>query len=328
MRTTSVFALAIAAIAAIAALTATAPPAAALDWPTRPVRIVAPSTPGGAADTFGRLLADQLSTMFSERFYVDNRPGGGGVIGAAVAAHAEPDGYTFVTSSIAYHAIAPAVNPAPGFDPVRDFTHVAYLGGAPSVFIVNPKLGITSLDELIRLARTKPLDYVSPGTGTLGHLLVEQFARQAGITLQHIPHKGSSQAMMDLIAGNVLFGSMSWNSAHAHIRAGSVVPIAISARARLAEKPDVPTLTERGYPELVAYTWYGLSGPARLPAEITTRLHQAVTQLMTLPQVRRRLDDDSIITEPMSPEAFTAFMASEVAKWGPIAKSIAATPPP
>lgn len=315
------------AVAAVAAATALPPPAAALDWPTRPVRIVAPSTPGGAADTFGRLLADQLSLVFPERFYVDNRAGGGGLIGAAITAHAEPDGYTFVTSSVAYHAIAPAVNPNPGFDPVKDFTHVAYLGGPPNVFIVNPKLGVRSLDELVRVARTRSLDYVSPGTGTLGHLLVEQFSRQAGITLQHIPHKGSAQAMMDLIAGNVLFGSMTWSSAHAHIRAGSVIPVAVSSVARLPDFPDVPTLKELGYPDLVAYTWYGLSGPAHLPEEITTRLNQAVVTLMALPEVRRRLSDDAIVTEPMSPQAFTAFMASEVAKWGPIAKRIAASPP-
>jgi tripartite-type tricarboxylate transporter receptor subunit TctC len=301
-------------------------PAVAAEWPARPVRIIAPSTPGGAADTFGRLLADQLSLVFPERFYVDNRAGGGGLIGAAMTAHAEPDGYTFVTSSIAYHAIAPAVNPNPGFDPVKDFTHVAYLGGPPNVFIVNPSLGVKSLDELVRMAREgRPLDYVSPGTGTLGHLLVEQFSHQAGIKLQHIPHKGSAQAMMDLIGGNVLFGSMTWSSALAHIRAGSVVPIAVSSNARLADFPDVPTLKELGYPDLVAHTWYGLSGPARLPAEIVSRLNQAVTRLMALPDVRRRLSEDAIVSEPMSPEAFTAFMASEVAKWGPIAKRIAAT---
>jgi tripartite-type tricarboxylate transporter receptor subunit TctC len=133
--------------------------------------------------------------------------------------------------------------------------------------------------------------------------------------------------MMDLIAGNVLFGSMTWSSALAHIRAGSVVPVAISARTRLADFPDVPTLAELGYPELVAYTWYGLSGPAGLPAEITSRLNEAVNALMALPEVRRRLDDESIVTEPMSSEAFTAFMAGEVAKWGPIARRIATAPP-
>src|SRR5882672_9043322 len=191
---------------------------AAAEWPSRPVRIVAPSTPGGAADLFARLLAERLSERLKERFYVDNRAGGGGLIGAQIVAHAEPDGYTFVTSSIAYHAIAPAASKDPGFDPMRDFTHIAYIGGPPNVFIVNPALPARSLAELVALARDKTVDYVSPGVGTLGHLLVADFAQTARIKLQHIPHKGASQAMLDLIAGNVPFGSMTWSSAVGQIR--------------------------------------------------------------------------------------------------------------
>jgi len=152
---------------------AVGPVARAADWPVRPVRIVAPSTPGGAADLFGRLMADHLSEILKERFYVDNRAGGGGLIGAQIVAHAEPDGYTFVTSSIAYHAIAPAASQNPGFDPIRDFTHIAYMGGPPTVFVVNPALNVRSLAELAARARERTLDFVSPGVGTLGHLMVE-----------------------------------------------------------------------------------------------------------------------------------------------------------
>jgi tripartite-type tricarboxylate transporter receptor subunit TctC len=296
------------------------PAAHALDWPTRPVRIVAPSTPGGAADLFGRLLADNLGRILKAPFYVDNRPGGGGLIGAVFVAHAEPDGYTFVTSSIAYHAIAPAASPNPGFDPMRDATHVAYIGGPPNVFIVNPTLGVRSLAELVALARRKSLDFVSPGVGTLGHLLVEDFAQKAGVTLVHIPHKGSSQAMLDLLAGTVKFGTMTWSSALGQIRAGKVIPIAVSSRARVAEYPDVPTLAESGYPDLVASTWYALSGPAGLPDEITRKLNHAVGEMLELPDVKKRLDQDAIEREPMTPEQVTTFVGSEVAKWGPIAK--------
>jgi tripartite-type tricarboxylate transporter receptor subunit TctC len=296
------------------------PAAHALDWPTRPVRIVAPSTPGGAADLFGRLMADKLSQVLHQRFYVDNRAGGGGLIGAQIVAHAEPDGYTFVTSSIAYHAIEPAASANPGFDPMRNATHVAYIGGPPNVFIVSPALGVHSLPELVARAREETLDFVSPGNGTLGHLLVEAFAQKAGIKVQHIPHKGSAQAMLDLLAGNVLFGSMTYSSALGQIRAGKVIPIAVSSRARVAEYPDVPTLAESGYPELVANTWYALSGPAGVPDEIVQKLNHAVADVLELPDVKKRLDDDAIERAPMTSEQVTEFFANEIAKWGPIAK--------
>ncbi len=297
-----------------------APSAQALDWPIRPVRIVAPSTPGGAADLFGRLMADKLSQVLHQRFYVDNRAGGGGLIGANIVAHAEPDGYTFVTSSLAYHVIEPAASADPGFDPMRDATHIAYIGGPPNVFIVSPALGVHSLPELIARGRAKTLDFVSPGNGTVGHLLVEAFAQKAGMTVQHIPHKGSAQAMLDLLAGNVLFGSMTYSSALGQIRAGKVIPIAVSSKGRVAEYPDVPTLAESGYPDLVANTWYALSGPARVPDEIVQKLNRAVAEVLELPDVKKKLDDDAIEREPMTPAQVTAFFAAEIARWGPIAK--------
>ena len=294
--------------------------ARAADWPVRPVRIVAPSTPGGAADLFGRLMADHLGEILKERFYVDNRAGGGGLIGAQITAHAEPDGYTFVTSSIAYHAIAPAASLNPGFDPIRDFTHIAYIGGPPTAFVVNPALNVRSLAELAARARAETIDFVSPGVGTLGHLMVEEFARQAGIKLQHIPHKGAAQAMLDIIAGNVPFGSMTWSSAVGQIRAGKVIPLAVSSKGRVPEFPDVPTLAELGYPDLVANTWYALSGPAGVPDDIVRKLNRAVAQVLELPDVRQRLDQDAVEREPMTPEELTAFITREVAKWGPVAR--------
>jgi tripartite-type tricarboxylate transporter receptor subunit TctC len=305
---------------AIGLAIAVGPLARAADWPARPVRIVAPSTPGGAADLFGRLMADHLTEMLKERFYVDNRAGGGGLIGAQIVAHAEPDGYTFVTSSIAYHAIAPAASQNPGFDPIRDFTHIAYMGGPPTVFVVNPALNVRSLADLAARARDQILDFVSPGVGTLGHLMVEEFARQAGIKLQHIPHKGAAQAMLDIIAGNVLFGSMTWSSAVGQVRAGKVIPIAVSSKARVPEFSDVPTLAELGYPDLVANTWYALSGPAGVPDDIVRKLNRAVAQVLELPDVKQRLDQDAVEREPKTPEELTAFVTREVAKWGPIAR--------
>ena len=313
-------ALALSAISMVSA-------APAAEWPTRPIRIIAPSTPGGAADTFARLLAEYLPPRLHQPVIVDNRAGGGGLIGAAAAAHAEPDGYTLVTASIAYHAIAPAVSPNPGFDPIRDFTHIAFLGGPPNVFVVHPALGVRSLKELVALARSgRAIDYVSPGVGTLGHLLVESFAQKAGIAVQHIPHKGSSQAMMDLVAGNVMIGAMTWSSAAGQVRAGTVVPIVVSSSARIAELADVPTLREEGFDDLVAVTWYALSGPAGLPDGVVQKLNRAVNAAWATPALRARLADDAIMAEPMSPQAVTMFVTNEVRKWGPIAKRVVASP--
>src|SRR5215475_6668906 len=279
---------------------ALASPAQALDWPTRPVRIVAPSTPGGAADLFGRLMAEHLTVILKERFYVDNRAGGGGLIGAQNVAHSEPDGYSFVTSSVAYHAIAPAASANPGFDPMRDFTHIAYIGGPPNVFVVNPALGVRSLKDLVELGRRgQAIDYVSPGVGTLGHLLAESFAQRTGIKLQQIMTRGASQGLMDLVAGTVQVGTMTWTSALGQIRAGKIVPIAVTSSKRLAEFPELATFKDQGYDDLTAVSWFALSGPAGLPSDVTLRLNQAVAGMLELPEVKKRLDRDAIETRAM-----------------------------
>jgi len=304
------------------ALLAASPLAARDDWPTRPVRIIAPSTPGGAADTFARLLADNLDDMLRERFYVENRAGAGGLIGAQATARAEPDGYTLVTSSIGYHVIAPAMSANPGFDPLRDFTHIAYLGGPPNVLVVHPALNVRSLDQFLAVARREKLAFVSPGVGSHGHLVSEAFAQMAGIEMQHVPHKGAANAMMDLIAGNVKVATMTWTTAIGQIRAGQVIPLAVSSSGRLREFPDLPTFRELGYPNLVTLTWYALSGPAGLPAEVVQKLNGAVARMLELPEVRARLDRDAVETRPMRPEEITQYMASEIDKWAPLARRV------
>jgi len=298
-------------------------PAAAADWPTRPIRIIAPSTPGGAADMFGRLLCEHFGETFRERCFVENRAGAGGLLGTAATAQAAPDGYTLTTSSTAYHVIAPVVSANPGFDPLKDFTHIAYVGGPPNVFVVNPALGVRSLKELVALGRRgEPIDYVSPGVGTLGHLLAESFAQKSGIKLQQIMTKGASQGMMDLIAGTVNVGTMTWTSALSQIRAGKVIPIAVTASRRLAEFPELPTFRDLGYDELTAVSWFALSGPAGLPSEITLKLNASVAAMLERPEIRQRLDRDAIETRTMTPEQFTQFVAGEIDKWAPVAKRV------
>lgn len=310
-------------VAAFLAMTLLPLPAFAAEWPSRPVRIISPASPGGASDTFARIMAERFSEKFGERFIVENRAGAGGLIGAAATANAEPDGYTFVTSAVAYVVIAPAASANPPFDPMRSFSHIAYIGGPPNVFVVNPSLGVKTMQDLLAHARQKGLlDYVSPGVGTLGHLLAERFGQEAKIKLQHIPNKGGATAMVDLVAGTVGFGSMTWTSALAQIRAGHVIPIAVSSGERVTEFPEVPTLKELGFESLVATTWFGLSGPAGLPNGIVQKVNAAAIETLELPAVRERLKRDAIQTKPMTPEEYTAFVAAETEKWGPLAKSL------
>jgi len=297
---------------------------AADEWPNRPVRIVAPFAPGGSADTLGRLVAQRLSETLKQNVFVENRGGAGGLVGSAQVANADPDGYTFVISGIASHVIAPATNANAGFDPIKSFTHIAYLGGPPIVIIAHPSLGVSSLKELIAKARTdrEARAYVSPGVGTLGNLVAEYWGRREGLAMEHVPYKGAAQAITDLIAGHVKVGSMTWTTAHAQIRAKTVVPLAVSSAKRLADFPDVPTLKELGYDDLVATTWFSFSGPADVPRDIVTKLNQEIIDAMDSPQVREKLAQESMETEKMSPDEFTRFVQSEIDRWGPIARQV------
>jgi tripartite-type tricarboxylate transporter receptor subunit TctC len=311
-------------VALTIALGAAALPSAtfAQEWPARPVKIIAPFAPGGSADTLGRVVAEQLSDVFKQQFFVENKPGAGGVVGSQVAAHAEPDGYTFVISGIASHVIAPIINSTVGYDPLKDFTHVAYFGGPPIVIIVNPKLGVKTLQEMIDYAKKsgEKLTYASPGAGTNGHLVAEYFAKKAGITVEHVPYRGAAPGVTDVVGGHLRFGAMTWTTASGHIRAGTVLPLAVSSKERLPDFPDVPTLNELGYPDLVCTTWFSLSGPPGLPADIVQKLNSEVIKALQQPAVQKRLQQDEILTEPMDPAQFTAFVGDELARWKPIAE--------
>jgi tripartite-type tricarboxylate transporter receptor subunit TctC len=296
-------------------------------WPSKPVRIIAPFAPGGSADTLGRIVAHKLSESLKENFIVENRPGAGGALGSDVVAKAAPDGYTLVVSGIASHVLAPAIQGTP-YDPIRDFTHIALFGGPPAVLAVNPSLKVKDLREFVALAKAKPgaLSYGSPGNGTQGQLVAELFKQRAGIDVQHVPYKGASAAVADLIAGHIPAVSTTLTTAASQIRAGKAVGLAISAEARLADFPDVPTFAEMGYRDIVATVWFSLSGPANMPAEIVTRLNAEVNRALQQPDVRERLKPEGIVPTPMDPKAFSAFVAEEVKRWAPIVKASGAKP--
>ena len=297
--------------------------ALAQSWPGKPVRIIAPFAPGGTADTLGRLVAQKLTESFKQNFVVENRPGAGGVIGSELVARAAPDGYTLVVSGVASHCIAPALSKSFPFDPVRDFTHIALFGGPPGVLVVNPGLPARDLKEFIALASSQPgkLSYGSPGNGTQGHLIAEHFRQLTGIDMVHVPYKGASLAVADLIAGHLLVTSTTLTTAATQIKAGRARALAVSSISRVPDFPDVPTFAELGYPNLTASIWFSLSGPPGMPPEIVNRLNAEVRRALRLPDVRERLRPEGIEPGDLDPQAFTAFVAAELKRWEPVVRA-------
>jgi tripartite-type tricarboxylate transporter receptor subunit TctC len=318
----------IVAVVAGALLAACLPAAAAnaQDWPRKPVRIVSPFAAGGSSDTMGRIVAENLSQRMHQQFYVENRGGAGGLIGSALVANAPPDGYTFLISSIGTHVIAPATSANPGYDPIAGFTHVAFVGGPPTVIAVNPALGVRSFAELLALLkrRTEALPYVSPGPGTIGNLIAEYWAERESVKLAHVAYKGSGQAITDLIAGHVQMGSMTWTAALGQMQAKTIIPLAVSSTRRMPEFAEVPTLKELGYPDLAVTTWFGFAAPAGLPAEITLRMNQEIGNALDAPAVKDRLIAEGFELEKMSPQEVTVFVRAGLERWGPLAKRLMA----
>jgi tripartite-type tricarboxylate transporter receptor subunit TctC len=309
------------AICALATLLAAT--AFAQTWPAKPVRIVVPFAPGGTADTLGRMVAKGLGDSLGQSFVIENRAGAGGMIGSELVARSVPDGYTLVISGVASHAVAPALSSKVPYDPIRDFTHIALLGGPPSVFAVHPSVPVKQLQAFVALAKAKPglFTYGSPGNGTHGHLIAELFRQLAGIDITHVPYKGASGAMVDLLAGQIDAVSTTLTTAGPLIRVNRARALAISAAARLPDYADVPTFRELGYPDLVTTIWFSLSGPAGLSPEIANRLNAEVRRIMNLPEVRVRLRQEAIEAGALDPKAFTEFVAAEVKRWAPVVRA-------
>jgi tripartite-type tricarboxylate transporter receptor subunit TctC len=303
------------------------PGPALAEWPDKPVRVIVAYAAGGANDLLGRVFADQLGKAFGQQFFVENRTGGSGLIGTEAVARAAPDGYTLQISGMPSHVLAPAMNKNASFDPIKDFTHIAYLGGPPNVFVVHPSLGVASFKELLALMRGPPggVQYVSPAIGAVGNMVAEYVADKEKVKLVHVAYRGGGAAIQDLVAGHVKVGSMTLSTTRPHILAGKLKPVAISSEKRVTEFADVPTLVELGYPDLVVTTWYSLAGPAGLPREIVQKLNAAVNKAMELPEVKKHLETEMVQTRAMTPEQMTAFMQREVAQWAPTARRVSET---
>jgi tripartite-type tricarboxylate transporter receptor subunit TctC len=293
--------------------------AQAQSWPTRPVRIINTFAPGGAADLLARTVADGLSTAFGQPFIVETRAGAGGAIGVQSVAAMPPDGYNFVITNVSILVLAPISNPRLGYG-LRDLTNIAYIAGSPIVLSVNPASGIKTLAQFITSAKKggKPLPYSSSGVGSMGQLFAESFAQEAGIAIEHVPYKGASQGLLDLVGGHIAFASQTLTSTFGQIQAGTLTAVAQTADRRLPDFPDLPTFKEQGFPDLVSTTWFSLSGPAGLPGDIVQKVNRAIAKTMGRPEIERRMREEGMVTQALTPAEFQQLIEAETVRWKPV----------
>ncbi len=314
----------IASSLALAAL----PAHAQTPWPAKPIRLVVPFAPGGSTDVVGRVIAEYLGQRLGQNIVVENRPGKGATIGTSQVAKAPPDGYTLLISNIASFAIAPPLYGDLDYDPVNDFAHITLASFNPSVLVVNPSFPAKTLPEYVDYARANPdkLAFATSGPGSSNHILGVTLSQTSNIKLIHIAYRGAGPAMQDTIAGNVPSMFDSLPSAAPHIKAGKVRALAVSGAKRNPAFPDVPTMKESGFPNLVSYSWFGLSAPAKTPVAVVERLAAEMQVVLKHADVAKRWEDIGAESSTMSPVEFTAFVKDELAKATAAVKASGAKP--
>jgi tripartite-type tricarboxylate transporter receptor subunit TctC len=303
--------------AALLAL-AGAAPAAADNYPSKPIKLVVPYPAGGTADILARVIGQQLWSRLGQPVVVENRPGAGTAIGAEAVAKAEPDGYTLLMGTVSSHAMNPSITRV-DYDPIKDFTPVAGVASVPFVLVVSPSTPAQSVGELIALAKSKPgeINYASAGNGTSNHLAGELFRSMAGIDIVHVPYRGSAPALSDVIAGHVQMMFDLAATALPQVRAKTVRALGIASRARSPLAPDLPTIAEAGLPGFEASAWFGIFGPAGLPSAVADKLRTEIDAALKSPEVRERLTEQA--SDPLTFEtsaAFAAFVKAERERWG------------
>ena len=297
----------------VLALTFSQPGAHAQAWPTKPLRAIVPVGAGSSTDIVHRLVLEQLSTSLGQRIIVENRTGAGGTIGSAVAAKAEPDGYTLLANGSA-HTIVPALYKSLPYDPARDFVPVVPIGITPSVLVVSPTKGIGTAQALVAAAKARPgaLNFSSVGIGTATHLSAERFVSSAGIDVMHVPFKGGAEAMFEVIAGRVDFFFGPVALVLPHIREGKLRALAVNGTMRSATLPDVPTLREAGYPDAEYPIWFGLFAPARTPGSIIEKLNHETLKVLQSPALREKLSGLGVDAMVMTPQEFKLHVDNEI----------------
>jgi len=308
--------LAAAALAGFGAV----PGRAQQSYPNRPVKIIAPVQPGGGVDLVARTMADQLGKLLKATFIVENVAGGGGVIASQSVAHAAPDGYTLMIAYVGTHGTSPAVRKLT-YDAVQDFTPIAMVGGTPNVLVVNSSVPATDMASFLDYVRKNPgkLSYGSAGQGSLTHLAMEQFKSAAGFDAVHAAYRGIGPAITDTLGGQTQMMMPGLAAALPHIRGGMLRPIAVTGLTRHRLLPAVPTFKELGYQDFDGVQWYGLVGPARLPADIAVKLNAAVNESLNNPTLRERLAGEALETMPMAPAQFAEFIRADIARWSRLA---------
>ena len=298
----------------------------AQDYPSRPVRLVVPLSPGGFADTPTRILAPRLSEQFGRQFFVENKPGAGGTIGWDSVAKAAPDGYTLAITGSTLLVGSHLYKNIP-YDVFKDFTHISMMAAGPYVLVVNPKkVPVANVRELIAAAKAKPgvIDYASSGNGSSQHLVGALFNAMAGVQLNHVPYKGSGPAMQDLLAGEVGVSFAGVPNVLGNVRGGRLKALAVTTPKRWVELPDVPTMSEAGVPGYEATLWLSISGPAGMPKDLVQRLTTEIAKALKDPDLQSKFREAGVEADSMSGEELLRYMQSEDAKWGKVVKETGA----
>ncbi|HEV7821690.1 MAG TPA: tripartite tricarboxylate transporter substrate binding protein, partial [Burkholderiales bacterium] len=314
------------AIALVAGASCGTSQAADSGYPARPIRLISPFTPGGGNDLVSRTVALAMSRNVGQSIVVDNRPGANTIVGMELVAKAAPDGYTLIMTS-STQAINATLYPKLPYDSIKSFAPVTIVGSSPLIIAVPPSSPIKSVTDLIAAARAKPgeLTYPSAGTGNATHLGGELFASMAGVTLTHVPYKGSGPGLTDLSAGRLAVAFSTALSVVPFVKGGRLRAIAVTSNARSAFMPDLPTVAESGLPGYEAGSWYGVVAPARTPQPIVARLHAEIIKVLALPDVRERLVSQGIDPVGNTPDQFAAYIRAEIVKWAKIIKSTGVT---
>jgi tripartite-type tricarboxylate transporter receptor subunit TctC len=286
-------------------------------YPTKPIKVIVPFSPGGPADVMARVAGQRMSAILGQSLFVENRGGAGGTIGARAAAQAEPDGYTLMLANTSTLVIGPAVYRDIGYDPLKSFALVAAFGTTASILVVNPGLPVRSVQELVALAKREPgrLSYSSPGIGTPPHLIAEMLKLRTGIDILHVPYKGGGQSITSVVSGETQMVFENPSITLPLVRAGQLRALAATGETRSAEAPDIPTMGEAGIPDFVSVSFTGLVAPAGTPAEMVARLNAAANDSLNSPDVHAALTRLAVEPRPGTPADFAAFVAGETKKW-------------
>jgi tripartite-type tricarboxylate transporter receptor subunit TctC len=313
------------AIAGMAAAAAIVQISSVEAYPTKPIRLVVPLAPGGSTDILARVVAQRMAEALGQPVVVDNRAGAGGNIGNEVAARATPNGYTLLMTAPPL-VINPALDPSVGYHPVRDFTPISQIATVPVVLVVHPSVPAKSAKELIALARATPgrYNYSSSGVGGTNHVAGVLFAKMAAVDILHVPYKGSAPAMTALLSGEAHMQFSGLPPLISTIKSGKLRAIGTAGAKRAHALPDLPTIAESGLPGFEAASWQGVSGPARLPDRILTRLHATIAKIVATPEVRTRIADLGAEPVGSTPADFARFIKFEFDKWGPIIRQTGA----